>query len=354
MKPSCILSVLPLSERILFLLACPVNSLPNPHHFTQLYKWLCAEPSWGDCFCWKQFWAGGSVVCWETTDFRSWSSVLQSSESISSCGGGGACCRSVPSRAGSPGFVCGAELSPLWKRWLGRNAATSIPELHSPDSPARAGSWSVQPSASDTAHFVIPSLVKWSQPGGFSLVNHLECPPETPRMKRSLKKWAVWIRKEANTAFGDGSVCRGVSAPMDGWMNGWMASLMHPVGLGDTVQIPVVRREGRWSFLSVSSHPWNDCFNYAIQELSFDMWVWGCSGTHSILAWLYVTLHFSTLCSPFSLSLLDVKSSRVSRGELWVPISTWGVQEVQKVSGVQEWLCLVSAYGSKLHLQLSE
>lgn len=55
------------------------------------------------------------------------------------------------------------------------------------------------------------------------------------------KKAAVWTRKEAHAAFGDGSVMDG--GGVDGWME---RSLMHPVGLGkSTMQIPVVRREGR-------------------------------------------------------------------------------------------------------------
>lgn len=72
----------------------------------------------------------------------------------------------------------------------------------------------------------------------------------------------------------------------------------------------------------------------SIVRLSFGMWVCGSSGTRSILAWLYVTLHFSTHCSPFSLSLLDVKTSRISRGKLWVQISfCWGCRRFRKSVG---------------------
>lgn len=79
--------------------------------------------------------------------------------------------------------------------------------------------------------------------------------------------------------------------------------------------------------------------NYAVQELSFVMWVCGSSGTYTILAWLYVTLHFSTLCSPFYLTV-ECKKHPESPGVKSPNKLLLRVQEVQKVSVVQVWLCL--------------
>lgn len=105
-------------------------------------------------------------------------------------------------------WICvDAELSPLWKRWWGQECS----HFHLWAAQSRfTESWSVQPGGSDTAQSVIPSPVEWSQLRVAFLLwttwNLLQGPPGC---REAWKKWAVWTGKEANTAFGDGSVCCG-------------------------------------------------------------------------------------------------------------------------------------------------
>lgn len=104
MKLSCMLSVLPLPERILFLLACLVNSTkPTPAlHFTQLYSstnGFVQSPAEKIVSVGSSSELVGAWCAWRPrilgAGAESFSPVRASAHR--SCVGAGACCRSVPS-----------------------------------------------------------------------------------------------------------------------------------------------------------------------------------------------------------------------------------------------------------------